>query len=70
MKTYRDVLGWQINCKWYQKCPLCYGCRNYDSTYLKCQKCAENMKQNVCNRELHTDKIISRMITREVIEVQ
>lgn len=69
MKTHHDVLGWQINCLWYKKCPLCYGCRNYDSKYLRCQKCAENKKKNICNRELHTENILNRMIAREEIVV-
>jgi hypothetical protein len=62
-KTVHDVRGWQIDCINFHPCPLCYGCRNYDPSYKKCEKCAEeNMKQNICNRTLHTEKALAMMI--------
>lgn len=70
-KTHHDVLGWQMNCLNYTMCPLCYGCRAYNPSYAKCQRCTADGKKkfNVCNTELHTEKNLSLMITREVIDL-
>ena len=68
-KTWHDVRGWQINCPNYIMCPLCYGCRNYDSSYLKCEKCADDMHNNVCTSKLHTEKNIAKMIKRPYIDL-
>lgn len=69
-KTRYDVWGVQHNCPNYQECPICYGCRNYDSSFYKCHNCAENTKQNVCNRKLHRADLLARMVTREVIDLR
>lgn len=69
-KTRYDVWGVQNNCPDYQECPLCYGCRNYDSSYVKCQNCEEDRKKNICNRELHRPDLLARMITREKIVIK
>ena len=69
-KTRYDVWGVQHNCVNYDGCPLCYGCRAYDPSYVKCQNCAEDMKKNVCNRELHREKLVAKMITRERIVIK
>lgn len=66
-KTRHSVWGAQHGCVNYQECPLCYGCRAYDSSYVKCQHCAEDMKKNVCDRKKHTDKALAIMIQRPVI---
>jgi len=66
-KNRYDVWGVQHNCLNYEECPLCYGCRAYDSSYIKCQHCAENMKKNVCNKKKHTPKALTMMIQRPVI---
>lgn len=58
-----------MNCPDYHACPLCYGCRNYDSAMLRCQKCAEHEKFNICNRKLHTEAALSRMIRRPFIDL-
>ena len=69
-KTHHDVWGFEHNCPNYQECPVCYGCRNYDSSFMKCRHCAEAMKKNVCNRKLHRPDLIARLITREVIDLR
>lgn len=66
-KSKYDTRGWQINCKDYTPCPLCYGCRSYDSKYIKCEGC--DNKTDKCNVELHTEKNIALMIPREVIDL-
>lgn len=68
-KSKHDVLGWQVDCIDYKPCPLCYGCRNHDSSYIRCEKCAVNRKLNICNVKLHTESILERMISREVINL-
>lgn len=68
-KTVHDVLGWQIDCINFNPCPLCYGCRNYDESYVKCEKCAVDMSFNVCNRKLHTEKALAMMIPRKRIDL-
>ena len=68
-KTYKDVLGWQKNCSWYEMCPICYGCRAYDSKYVRCQRCAENMKFNVCDTKKHRSDLVAMMVTRNVVDL-
>lgn len=68
-KTVHDVRGYQIDCVNYQKCPLCYGCRRYSSIDPECQACLINKKQNICNKDLHRDDLISKMITKSIITV-
>lgn len=66
-KTIHDVRGYQVNCINFQKCPLCYGCRRYSSIDPECQICLLNKKQNICNKDLHRDDLVSKMITKSVI---
>lgn len=69
-KTVADVRGFKIKCKYFVKCPLCYGCRNYNSKYLECEECRrENAKKNLCNKELHKDELISKMIIKDRIKL-
>jgi hypothetical protein len=65
-----DVRGWQIDCKWYTPCPLCYGCRAYDPSYKRCEKCANETKQNICNTHKHRADLLAKMIQRETIIVK
>lgn len=69
-KKPSDVRGVRIACPMFEQCPLCYGCRAFDSTYEECRKCEdENKKQNVCNTHKHRSDLLARMITRPVIEL-
>lgn len=57
-KQYSSVRGNQIYCINYQGCPLCYGCRAYDSRDPECYNCKladdkMGKKYNICNKELH-----------------
>lgn len=69
MKTEYDTWGKQHNCVNYTPCPLCYGCRAYDASWLKCRNCEQDKKQNICDVQRHTPKILSRMIRRSKIYV-
>lgn len=57
-KQYSSVRGNQIHCINYQGCPLCYGCRAYDSRDPECLECKiaddkMGKKYNICNKDLH-----------------
>lgn len=70
-KNPKDVRGMRVRCPRFEQCPLCYGCRAFDSHSLECAKCErENRKLNICNREKHKPSILAKMIKREVIEVE
>ncbi len=69
-KTRQDVKGWQMDCINYEACPLCYGCRAYNPSHMKCvSKCGENHKMNVCNTQRHRADLVAKMITKERIVV-
>lgn len=58
IKQPSDVRGNKISCINYQMCPVCYGCRAYDSRDINCRDCKEEddkkgKKYNLCNTELH-----------------
>lgn len=66
-KTEQDTYGWQHSCINYEPCPLCYGCRHYDSSWIKCSACEQDRKKNICDIRKHTSKILSKMIRRAKI---
>lgn len=59
----------QNSCTTFQECPLCYKCRAYDLSDLKCVNC-ELKDGSLCNKEKHTEKILSFMIQRERIVIR
>ena len=66
--------GNKIACINYQMCPACYGCRAYDSRDEDCRICkAEDAKRgkryNLCNKELHEEWKINKLITKTKIEL-
>lgn len=66
-KTINDVRGNQIRCVNFSSCPICYGCRSYNSADILCEECAKNMKKNVCNTRLHRSDLISKLVKKDVI---
>lgn len=66
-KTVHDTRGSKIKCINFQKCPLCYGCRRYNSADPECKQCLNDKKINICNTELHRDEVTAKMITKENI---
>lgn len=63
IKDWNTPLGAKKHCPNFDPCPLCFGCRNYSSAVKRCQECYEdNKKQNICNRELHTETALSMML--------
>ena len=72
MKSKRpeDVRGVRISCPNYEMCPLCYGCRAFNSKFVKCQTCKlENEKQNICNTEKHQSYLLDGFIKKEIINL-
>lgn len=70
MKTANSSLGAQKNCINFEPCPLCYGCRNYDSADIRCDECYEEKKQNICKTYVHTNKALGLMLRhRERIHI-
>lgn len=69
-KTKNDVLGVKINCPNYIECPLCYGCRNYNSAIIECEQCAKNKKFNICNTNKHQNELIAKFITKTKIKIK
>lgn len=67
MKTEHNVLGYQMNCINYVKCPFCYGCRNYNSQSIECEQCAKDFKKNICDTSKHLEKSISKLILKPKI---
>lgn len=66
-KTINDVKGYTEKCINFTKCPLCFGCRNYNHRDPNCFICLTDKKKNICNIELHKSDLISKMITKEHI---
>lgn len=74
VKQPSSVRGSKIACINFQMCPACYGCRAYDSRDEDCRICkaedAERGKRyNLCNKELHEEWKINKLITKTKIEL-
>lgn len=70
VKQKSDVLGVKMACANYSHCPICYGCRNYDTANLLCGECSKDTKLNVCNTSIHASNSISRMITKNRVTLK
>lgn len=68
-KSPSDVRGAKIRCINYEKCPICYGCRNYNSIDPECAKCATKRKYNICDTIKHKSDIIANFISRPQINL-
>ena len=68
------VKGNKIQCLNFQMCPICYGCRAYDSRLEECEECfkegidGSNRNYNVCNTNLHESWKLNQMITKHAVE--
>lgn len=65
IKNWNSPRGAKIHCPNFDPCPLCYGCRNYDSAVVRCEGCTENAKHDICNREFHSEHNLSLMLTNK-----
>ena len=73
-KQANQVRGNRIHCPNYVSCPLCYGCRNYDSRLIECRECFQEgiggkRNFNVCNKNLHTEEALNKMKHTHVIDL-
>lgn len=68
MKRPGDVRGRQINCPNFQMCPVCYGCRSYDTQFAECRECGKD-KKNICNKQRHRPDLMAKLITRPEVEI-
>lgn len=58
------------NCPSFQECAVDYKCRNYDPKYMDCLKCVLHETKGICfKKELHTDKNLSMLMSRETIDL-
>lgn len=74
-KQPSQVRGNRIACINFQMCPVCYGCRAYDSRDADCLICEEegrNAKRNfnVCNTNLHETWKVNKMITKNKVVLE
>lgn len=74
VKQYSSVRGNKIKCINYTGCPVCYGCRAYDSRDPECYECKQedlilNKKFNICNKDLHESWKINKLISKNKIEI-
>lgn len=51
------------------ECPLCYKCRNFNSTYAKCRSCPLAKDGLLCKTNLHTPQVLAMMIKRPRIDL-
>lgn len=57
-------------CVDFEECPIDYKCRNYNSTYVKCQNCILVQMDSICKKQhLHNPPIFEKMISRERIDL-
>jgi hypothetical protein len=56
-------------CSAFQECPLCYKCRNYDSSHMACRQCILAQEKLLCNTQLHTEQVLNMMVKRERIDL-
>ena len=74
-KQPNQVRGNRIHCPNYVQCPLCYGCRNYDSRITECRQCFEEGNNgqkrnfNVCNKDLHTEEALNKMKHTHIVQL-
>ena len=67
-KTPQKVAGYRISCPDYDKCPLCYGCRNYDSGSYKCVTNCSN-RYDRCDTQKHIRRLIGKLLTRSTVTI-
>lgn len=72
IKKANQVRGNKISCINFQQCPMCFGCRAFDSRDEECINCKEDGEQgkrnfNICNTDLHESWKVNAMVTKNKI---
>ena len=68
-KKPSDVLGVKNNCPNYSKCPLCYGCRNVDSSKYECTLCLKDKNTNICKTDVHRADLLGKFIGKTSLDI-
>lgn len=73
-KQYSSVRGNKARCINYAGCPMCYGCRAYDSRDPECRECkqediARGKSYNICKTNLHEAWKINKLIGKNQINL-
>ena len=74
IKQPNQVRGNKIACINFQMCPVCYGCRAYDSRDPECLICEkegsiQKRNFNVCNKNIHESWKIDKLINKNIIKI-
>lgn len=74
-KQYSSVRGSKAKCINYTPCPMCYGCRAYDSRDPECAECRQEdinvygKPYNICKKELHEGWKLNKLITKNKVHL-
>lgn len=73
-KQPSDVRGNQIYCINYAKCPLCFGCRAYDSRDPECRECMSidtimGRNYHICKTNIHEAWKLNNLISKNCITI-
>lgn len=72
-KQPNQVRGNKIGCINFQMCPICFGCRAFDSRDEDCIICEKEgidgtkRNFNICNTELHLSDRVNKMVTKNKV---
>lgn len=72
-KQPNQVRGNRIGCINFQMCPLCYGCRAFDSRDPECRTCeltghdGSKRNFNICNKNLHEEWKVNKMVCKNKV---
>jgi|GEM_PF-3288113 len=56
-------------CIRFHECPLCFKCRNFNSSNMECRSCILYEEGSICNTEKHNEKVLNMMIRRQRIDL-
>lgn len=51
--------GAAFNCPEYAKCPVCFGCRNYNPSYVSCREMC-GQKKDICDTSKHKPDLLGK----------
>ncbi len=56
-------------CASFHECPLCFKCRNFNSSHSSCRSCVLFEEGKICNTEKHNEKVLNFMIRRPRVDL-
>lgn len=69
MRDRNDSRGARIQCINFEMCPVCYKCRNYNHLDNQCMKCEKDPKANLCDKKLHKEGPMAKLVTKQIIKL-